>query len=136
MVTHSRAGMLSGLSARGWYVVAFGSIGVLFIYLAAVAIVYATDAPILQAPAHPVRVYAMLAGFIVLAFVITGSRLTAERKSRKEVARGYTTLPFRHDNVELRDSKTGQQLRAAGERNPVRRITLSLRKARRNAQMD
>jgi hypothetical protein len=53
--------------------------------------------------------------FATFLFAVFGSVLGATTRSKAELAAGYTTTPYRNQEVDLVDSRTGIVLRSAGE---------------------
>ena len=125
MTTDDESSVLPGVSARRWFfwVEAVGLAW--FLYLAAIAVVYLTPlAPEFQAPAHPLRLWALLTPFFVLCvWPILGQR--ALSRMSRELRSGYTTVEWILA-APLRDAKTGVVLR---EKSPYNQ-TFSLRAAR------
>jgi hypothetical protein len=60
------------------------------------------------------------AGLILLVVALIASNAYHPIIKRREVKHGYTTLPLNYQFVEMRDPRTGQVLRHAGDPLPTR----------------
>ena len=84
---------------------------------------------------EPIAGYGFYLPFVAVAAFCPIAGGIAQRKMRREVISGYTTIPFGFDYVDLRDPRSGVLLRPAGIDFPPRKMTLSFRRARELAKV-
>lgn len=125
-----RSTLLPGLTAHGHYVLFYCLLVVFFAYLVAMGISLLVAWNYMKASTHPMEVYSILAVFFALIVALVIAAFTARHKLKVELRAGYSTLPFSSDRLPIRDPRTGEIVKAAGVRNPIRGFSLSFKRLR------
>jgi hypothetical protein len=112
---HGRSGMIPGPSARAWTIAWIVGSALFFLFFVIAIPLWIVDRRLVSFAAHPLVPSALL---LLLAIGIVGVSLGGPIRDaavRRELARGYTTVPYLWLNADLRRPDTGAVVRPASE---------------------